>query len=193
MIIYQIVNYFQTSSPFIAKTKNNQKHELEPDKEIFFWKIKCLKKIALISVYRPPSSDLANFSRALENIIIDTSNKYERICVLGDFTILSVNWKNKIYFSNITSQSMFCDVINQFSFQQLNTASSNVNGNILDLVFTNAPELFSRIDDYTADISSDPKVFHCRIFREINMILLITKLQIGTILDMLWKKLIYVR
>ena len=151
------------------------------------------KKIALISVYRPPSSDLASFSCALENIIIDTSNEYERICVLSDFNIPSVNWKNAIYFSNITSQSMFCDVINQFSFQQLNTESSNVKGNMLDLVFTNAPELFSRIDEYPVDISSDHKVFHCQIFREINMILLITKLQIGTILNRLWKKLIYVR
>ena len=151
------------------------------------------KKIALISVYRPPSSDLASFSRALENIIIDTSNEYERICVLGDFNIPSVNWKNEIYFSNITSQSMLCDVINQFSFQQLNTESSNVKGNMLDLVFTNAPELFSRIDEYPVDISRDHKVFHCQIVREINMILLITKLQIGTILNRLWKKLIYVR
>ena len=52
---------------------------------------------------------------------------------------------------------MFCDVINQFPFQQLNTVPSNVKGNMLDLEFTNAPELFSSINEYSVEISSDHK------------------------------------
>ena len=91
-------------------------------------------------------------------------------------------------------------MINQFSFQQLNTEPSNVKGNMLDLVFINAPELFSSINEYLVDISSHHKVlilvFHCRIFRQINVIFeryLITKLQVRTILDRLWNRLIYVR
>ena len=61
----------------------------------------------------------------------------------------------KVNSSNITSQSMFCDVINQFSFQQLNTVASNVKGNMLDLVFTNAPEMFSNIAECPVELSSD--------------------------------------
>ena len=53
---------------------------------------------------------------------------------------------------------MVCDVINQFSFQQLNTVPSNVKRNMLDLVFTNAPGLFSSLDLYLVDLSSDHKV-----------------------------------
>ena len=58
---------------------------------------------------------------------------------------------------------MFCDVINQFSFQQLNTEPSNVKGNMLDLVFINAPELFSSINEYLVDISSHHKVLNFSI------------------------------
>ena len=61
-------------------------------------------------------------------MLVKASNQYERICMLGDFNIPSVNWKSELYSSNITSQSKFRDVINQFSFQQLNTAASNVKG-----------------------------------------------------------------
>ena len=79
---------------------------------------------------------------------------------MGDFNLPSVNWKSELYFSIITSQSIFCDMINQFSFQQLNTVLSNVKGNMLDLVFTNTTELFSSINEYPVDISSDHKVLN---------------------------------
>ena len=85
------------------------------------------------------------------------------VYVLGDFTIPSVNWKNELYSCNISSQSMFCDVINQFPFQQLNTVPSNVKGNMLDLEFTNAPELFSYINEYPVEISSDHKFLNFSI------------------------------
>ena len=75
-------------------------------------------------------------------------------------TYLLSTGKNELHSSNITSQSMFCDVINQFSFQQLNTVPSNVKGNMLDLVFTNAPKLFSSINEYPVDISSDHKALY---------------------------------
>ena len=55
---------------------------------------------------------------------------------------------------------MFCDVFNQFSFQQLNAVPSNAKGNMLDLVFTNAPELFSSINEYPADITSAHKALN---------------------------------
>ena len=89
-------------------------------------------------------------------MLVKASNQYEIICMLGDFNIPSINWKSELYSSNITSQSMFCDVINQFSFQQLNTVeycliASNVKGNMLDLVFTNAPEMF----ECSVELSSD--------------------------------------
>ena len=80
------------------------------------------------TLYRPPSSDLACFARTIGNMLVKASNQYERICRLGDFNIPSVNWKSELCSSNITSQSMFRDVINQFSFQQLNTVASNVKG-----------------------------------------------------------------
>ena len=88
-------------------------------------------------------------------MLVKASKQYERICMLGDFNIPSVNWKSELYSSNITSQSMFCDVMNQFSFQQLNTVASNVKGNMLDLVFTNAPEMFSNIAECPVELSSD--------------------------------------
>ena len=90
-------------------------------------------------------------------MLVKASKQYEIICMLGDFNIPSVTWKSELqcYSSNITSQSMFCAVINQFSFQQLNTVASNVKGNILDLVFTNALEMFSNIAECPVELSSD--------------------------------------
>ena len=127
--------------------KSCRKPELEPDEEVIVCEVEGVKhkKVAIILLYRPPSSDPACFSPTIENMLVKASKQYERICMLGDFNIPSVNWKSELYSSNITSQSMFCDVINQFSFQQLNTAASNVKGKMLDLVFTNAPEMFSNI------------------------------------------------
>ena len=134
-----------------------QKPELEPDEEVIDCEVEGVKpkKVAIILLYRPPSSDPLCFSRTVENILVKASKQYERICMLGDFNIPSVNWKSELYSSNITSQSMFCDVINQFSFQQLNTVASNVKRNMLDLVFTNAPEMFSNIAECPVELSSD--------------------------------------
>ena len=177
-MIYQTVNCFPTSSPFIVRTearptlvkrgsgvlhtikrsiKSCRKPELEPDEEVIVCEVEGVKhkKVAIILLYRSPSSDLACFSRTIENMLVKASKQYERICMLGDFNIPSVNWKSELYSSNITSQSMFCDVINQFSFQQLNTVASNVKGNMLDLVFTNAPEMFSNIAKCPVELSRD--------------------------------------
>ena len=78
-----------------------------------------------------------------------------KVYMLGDFNIPSVTWKSELHTSNITSQFMFCDVINQFSFQQLNTVASNGKGNMPDLVFTNAPDIFSNIAECPVELSSD--------------------------------------
>ena len=131
--------------------------ELEPDEEVIVCEVEGVKhkKVAIILLYRPPSSDLACFSRTKENMLVKESKQYEIICMLGDFNIPSVNWKSELHSSNITSQSMFCDVINQFSFQQLNTVASNVKGNMLDLAFTNAPGMFSNIAECPVELSSD--------------------------------------
>ena len=105
--------------------KSCRKPELEPDEEVIVCEVEGLKhkKVAIILLYRPPSSDLACFSLTIENMLVKASKQSERICMLGDFNIPSVNWKSKLYSSNITSHSIFCDAINQFSFQQLNTVA----------------------------------------------------------------------
>ena len=58
---------------------------------------------------------------------------------------------------------MFCDVINQLSFKQLNTVASNAKGNMLDLVSMNVPELFFSIDECPVELSSDHKVLHMSV------------------------------
>ena len=105
--------------------KSCGKPELEPDEEVIVCEVEGVKhkKVAKLLLYRPPSSDLACFSRTIENMLVKASKQYERICMLGDFIIPSVNWKSELYSSNITSQSMFCDVINQLSLYLSNCLS----------------------------------------------------------------------
>ena len=92
----------------------------------------------MILVYRPPSSDIVCFSEIFEDVLVNVSKEYENICIFGDFNIPSINWNDDSYTSSVASNSLFCNVVNEFSLQQLNRTPSNAKGNILDLVFTNS-------------------------------------------------------
>ena len=64
-----------------------RKPELDPDEEIIVCEVEGpkYKNVAIIVLYRPPSSDLACFSRAIEYMLVKASKEYEIICKMGDF------------------------------------------------------------------------------------------------------------
>ncbi|ELU15348.1 hypothetical protein CAPTEDRAFT_193561 [Capitella teleta] len=48
--------------------------------------------IAIILVYRPPSSDCATFTFLLDETLCKVSAEYSNICLLGDFNMPNIDW-----------------------------------------------------------------------------------------------------
>ena len=55
----------------------------------------------------------------------------------------------------------FLDVLSAFSLAQINEVPSNVQGNILDLILTNTPDLYSDVMKLPCDFTSDHAVLYC--------------------------------
>ena len=92
--------------------------------------------------YVPPSSPtsyLENIAQVLHTLPSSSSH----LILLGDFNIIDVNWSTLHSLS--PSLSSFCDHLVSFNMQQIMNASTHIQGNTLDLVFSNQPNLFSNL------------------------------------------------
>ena len=112
--------------------------------------------ILLILCYRPPSSSASIFTSKLQQYLLKVYKNFSRICLLGDFNFPGINWISES--SDSSDERQFIDLANDFAFKQLNNISSNVHGNILDLVFSNQPTEFSDIEEVDAEFNTDHNI-----------------------------------
>ena len=66
--------------------------------------------------------------------------------------------------SNNIEQNNFCDTLNTYGLVQINAIPSTKHGNILDLVITNTPHLFSNIEECDSSVMSDHIVLSFSIY-----------------------------
>ena len=86
-----------------------------------------------------PTSYLENIAQALHTLPSSSTH----LILLGDFNIIDANWSTLHSLS--PSLSSFCDHLFSFNMQQIINASTHIQGNTLDLVFSNQPNLFSNL------------------------------------------------
>ncbi|ELU01764.1 hypothetical protein CAPTEDRAFT_189822 [Capitella teleta] len=73
---------------------SKRRSDLECECEILVCEISGLSRvnIAIILVYRPPSSDCATFTSLLDETLCKVSTEYSNICLLGDFNMPNIDW-----------------------------------------------------------------------------------------------------
>lgn len=96
--------------------------------------------------YRPPSSDvdyLQELERSLS--LIECSGSNLATILLGDFNLPNIDWSTPSPTCHDNLSSVLCDITADYFFNQmvLNPTRGN---NILDLIFTTAPELISDLE-----------------------------------------------
>ena len=111
------------------------------------------KKIAMVIVYNPPKSDLNAFCQSLNESLCKVTKEFEHACILGDFNCPGIPWS--VDNNCAPSLSELCQLICDYSLTQLNFIPSNETGNILDLIFTNQPEVYSDVTELDADFRTD--------------------------------------
>ncbi|ELT99401.1 hypothetical protein CAPTEDRAFT_189684, partial [Capitella teleta] len=94
-------------------------------------------KIALILVYRPPSSDIVSFINMLNETLIKASNEFSYVCLIGDFNMPNIDWNSPDTSPAKSTDVEFIRMTQSHALDQLNTYPSNANGSFLDLVFAN--------------------------------------------------------
>mgnify|MGYP001550270335 CR=1 FL=1 len=138
---------------------SRRRGDLEPQIEILVCEVApcSSQKIAVVLCYRAPRNDLHGFISHLEKTLFDVNREYQRICVLGDFNLPSINWKN-VDESRSAADRDFVILTQMYHLTQLNVAVSNVHNHILDLIFTNC----NIVCDITSHCSfpSDHMVLH---------------------------------
>ena len=86
-----------------------------------------------------PASFLENIAQALHTLPSSSSH----LIPLGNFNITDVN--RATIHSLSPSLSSFCDHLFSLNIQQMVNAPTHIQGNTLDLVFSNHPNLFSNL------------------------------------------------
>ncbi|ELU06174.1 hypothetical protein CAPTEDRAFT_191013, partial [Capitella teleta] len=73
---------------------SKRRSDVECDCEILVCEISGPSRvnIAIILVYRPPSSDCATFTSLLDEALCKVSAEYSNICLLGDFNMPNIDW-----------------------------------------------------------------------------------------------------
>ena len=106
--------------------------------------VQILSKFSFVLclVYLPPNS-LTNVFDTLSEHIINLCDKNLPIILLGDFNTPDINWD---ILTGSSSQSiLFCDLVFQLNFLQLVNEPTHVQGNVLDLIFTNKEDLIDNV------------------------------------------------
>ena len=149
---------------------SSRRTDLEPnDAEIIVCELNPYRhgKIALIICYRPQTTDVDFFTECMYKVLDSVSKEYEYVNVIGDCNFPGVDWQTLQFIPSLSSgpnATPFLDVVSTFSLVQINRVPSNVFGNILDLVLTNTPELYSEPVKLPCDFRSDHVVLHCDLF-----------------------------
>ncbi len=130
--------------------------------------INTLSNYILVCVcYRPPNAGpdfLQEFSRFLK---CANESRYKNIIILGDFNYPSIQWLDGSGFSDISTDSNFTDVLQEFGLFQL--VNSPTRGqNVLDLLLTTNEYLIDNIS-VTDDDSTCLKSDHKAITSDINL------------------------
>ena len=110
--------------------------------------------------YRPPNSDAVSFLFQLNQFLDKVSRTgLSNVIVTGDFNFPHIDWCTGRPLRYDPSTEEFCNLLDDFFLVQKNThvtrglCSTNVQGSILDLVFTNN-------DFLVRDVSVHPNTFH---------------------------------
>ncbi len=133
--------------------------DLEPKDEILVCEITTPNspKLMVIVCYRPPSGVSKTFSDNVIRTIKNTRAVTENILMLGDFNLPNVDWINCVHDGN-GAEAELCQFLNDVHLQQVNDIPSNVHGNMLDLVFSTAPEKLSPVEEYPGEFDTDHTV-----------------------------------
>jgi len=137
---------------------SKRRADLECDCEMMVCEV-CPDKstrIALVLGYRPPDYDKHVFNQYLETTLCNVFKEYSHVCLLGDYNMPSL-W-SKSGTSNCAHDLEFLDIVESYCLEQINNVPSNKHGNLLDLVFTNACELYSDVCDMEQDFPTDHTV-----------------------------------
>ena len=126
-------------------------------------------KILFVTCYNPLSASVSNFNSQLDNILASAAQIYTKVCVLCAFNMPDVQWSD-CPSSNDIEQSNFCDTLNTYGLVQINAIPSTKHGNILDLVITNTPHLFSNIEECDTSFMSDHVVLSFSIYERFKYI-----------------------
>lgn len=129
---------------------SRRRQDLEPQCEIIVCELVPYKskKVAIILCYRPQTCNILTFTVGVQEALTKVSKEYEHVCMLGDFNLSGVKWTADPIIAT-GSERTLCDTIAGFSLTQINYVVSNKFGNILDLIFTNVPDLFGEVAEYT--------------------------------------------
>ncbi|ELU18234.1 hypothetical protein CAPTEDRAFT_218046, partial [Capitella teleta] len=82
-------------------------------------------KIALILVYRPPSSDIVSFINMLNETLIKVSNEFSYVCLIGDFNMPNIDWNSPDTSPAKSTDVEFIRMTQSHALDQLNTYPSN--------------------------------------------------------------------
>ena len=117
--------------------------------------------ITFICIYKPPNANNSLFNTNLQAVLISTRKNNSRICLLGDFNFPHIRRKNdgmgepKSY-----DDTIFCETLEDFSFQQMNILPSTRHGNVLDLILTNFIEHFQIQTVYDDEFRTDHRILN---------------------------------
>ena len=126
--------------------------------------IKGKKSVILGSVYRPPASSYDYCSKSV-NHIYNIFNKFKSsvFCIGGDFNLPDINWENSEIVGNqypLTINQLYLDLSHDLGFNQIVDKPTRGN-HILDLLFTNRPEIFKNPDILSGPADHDIVSLKC--------------------------------
>ena len=117
--------------------------------------------ITFICTYKPPNANNSLFNTNLQAFLSSATKNNSKICLLGDFNFPHIRWKNdgmgepKSY-----DDTIFCETLEDCSFQQMNILLSTRHGNVLDLILTNFTEHFQIKTDYDDEFRTDHRILN---------------------------------
>ena len=109
--------------------------------------------ITFICTYKPPNANNSLFNTNLQAVLSSATKNNSKICLLGDFNFPHIRWKNDGMVEPISyDDTIFCETLEDFSFQQMNILPSTRHGN-----FT---EHFQIKTDYDDEFRTDHRILN---------------------------------
>ena len=139
----------------ISKSLSYQILLTPPSLELLCVKINHSNPIIYCLVYIPPNAP-NEYLQEFFSYISKFSNQSNNLIIFGDFNFPDINWDALYAQSALSNQ--FCDIVFDLNLTQLIDQSTHINGNILDLILTNAENLVHNVSVHSTPpflISSD--------------------------------------